>query len=406
MTTYKFEAYTAERRLVRGEVIAATDNGAEQAIRKLGHQRIISIKPNKSVLNLRQMLGELTKPRVGNRDVMEFSYELAQLLASGITLMKALDYIAEATKNKSMRTMLEAIVQSIQSGNSFSQAISEYKPVFSETFVQVIRASEKSGNLEKGLTHLGDNISKGVEMRKSLKRMLTYPVIVLSLAVCVCIFLIAFVIPALADVFKSMGAQMPFLTRAMIGASDFITNNWSTVAGIIIIFLLVAWAYRRTEKGKNNIDSFLLRVPIVRGVIIASSTLSYSHMCAMLLKSGLQLPQAMHYSMQTVGNESLRQTFRDARTRLLQGQSLTATIRETHLFSRLALEKLSIGERTGDIVSSFEYVADANEKALQEKRNAFVATIEPLITIGIGCLVALIALSTILPMYSLAGQIK
>ncbi len=406
MTTYKFEAFTADRKLVSGEVFASTDAGAEQAVRKLGHQRIISIKADKSVFQFRQILGDLTRPKIRERDIMDFSYELAQLLGSGITLMKALDYIGEAARNSSMKEMLESVIQSIQNGNSFSQAISEYKSVFSESYIQVIRASEKSGNLEKGLNHLADNIGKGVEIRKALKRVLTYPTMVLLLAVCVCIFLVVFVIPQLSTVFQSMNAEMPFLTRAMIAISGFISGNALTIFAIILILALSFWAYRRSEKGRRNIDRFLLRLPVIKGIIMSSSTLSYSHMCAMLLKSGLQLPQAMHYSAQTVSNESLRHTLRDARTRLLQGQSLTAAIKGTNLFSRLAIEKLSIGERTGDIVSAFEFVAGANEKALEEKRNAFVATIEPMITIGIGCLVALIALSTIMPMYSLAGQIK
>jgi type IV pilus assembly protein PilC len=406
MSTYTYEAFTAERKIVRGEVFAATDAGAEQAVRKLGHQRILSIKAKKSLLEWRQMLSDLTKPRIRDRDVMEFSYELAQLLGSGITLMKGMEYIAEATKNRSLRIMLEAIVQSIQNGNSFSQAIGEYKSVFSDTYIQVIRASEKSGNLEKGLTHLADNIGKSVEIRKSLKRVLTYPAIVITFAIGVSIFLMLYVIPALSDVFQSMNAEMPFLTRAMIGVSEFISGNTLAIALVLLIFVLSVWAYRRSEKGKRNLDLLVLKMPLIRGVILASSTLAYSHMCAMLLKSGLQLPQAMHYSAQTVSSFPLREVLKQARTRLLQGNSLTASIKQTNLFSRLALEKLSIGERTGDIVSAFEYVAEANEKALAEKRNAFVAIIEPAITIGIGCMVALIALSTIMPMYSLAGQIK
>jgi type II secretory pathway component PulF len=406
MTTYKFEAFTQDRKIVRGEVMASSDAGAEMAIRKLGHQRILSIKADKSVSQLRQILAELTRPKISDRDIMEFSYELAQLLGSGITLMKALDYIAEAAKNRTMRTMLETIIQSIQNGNSFSQAITEYRNVFSDTYIQVIRASEKSGNLEKGLTYLGDNISKGVEIRKSLKRVLTYPAIVLTLALCVCIFLVLYVIPSLAGVFESVNAEMPFFTRAMVGISDFISGHILTIFAVVVILGLSFWAFRRSERGKASIDRLLLRLPLIRGFIIASNTLSFSHMCAMLLKSGLQLPQALHYAIQTAGNTSLRQILRDARTRLLQGQSLTLSIRETGLFSRLALEKLSIGERTGDIVSAFEFVATTNERSLEEKRNAFVAVIEPMITIGIGCVVALMALSTILPMYSLAGQIK
>jgi type II secretory pathway component PulF len=406
MTTYKYEAYTAERKLVRGEVLAATEAGAELAVRKLGYQRIISVKASQSLLQWRNALAQLTKPKITDRDVMEFSYELAQLLNSGITLMKSLEYINEATKNKSLKSMLEAIVQSIQGGNSFSQAINEYRSVFSETYIQVVRASEKSGNLEKGLTHLADNINKGIQMRKALKRVLTYPIMILSLAVCVCAFLVLFVIPSLSDVFMAVQAEMPFLTMAMINVSAFITDNMLAIACVIAIIVLSIWAFRRTEKGKRDMDKFLLRIPAVKGIVIISGTMSYSHMCGMLLKSGLQLPQAMHYSTQVVSNTVLRETFRAARTRLLQGNSLTDSMKRTDLFSRLAIEKISIGERTGDIVSGFEYIAQANETALEEKRNAFVAIVEPLITVAIGCLVALIALSTILPMYSLAGQIK
>jgi type II secretory pathway component PulF len=406
MTTYKFEAYSANRKLIRGEVLASSDAGAELAIRKLGHQRIISIRANKGLGEWRQKIAGAFKPKIADRDLMEFSYELAQLLGSGITLMKALDYINEATRNKSFKALLDGIIQAIQGGASFSQAINDYRNVFSETYIQVIRASEKSGNLEKGLTYLADNISKGVQMRKALKRVLTYPAIILSLAVCVCAFMVLYVIPALSDVFISVNADMPFLTMAMINVSDFISNNLLAIALVFAILVLSFWAFRRTEKGKRDIDRFLLRVPIISGVITTSSTLSFSHMCGMLLKSGLQLPQALYYSTQTVSNETLRETFQEARTRLLQGQSLTTSIKQTNMFSRLAIEKLSIGERTGDIVSAFEFIADSNEKALEEKRNAFVAIIEPIITICIGCLVALIALSTILPMYSLAGQIK
>jgi type II secretory pathway component PulF len=406
MTTYKFEAIAADRRLVHGEVCAASEASAEQAVRKLGHRRILSVKAGNSVFQMRQVWVALNKQKIRDRDVMDFSYELAQLLGSGITLMKALDYILEATRNKSLKMMLEGIIQSIQNGTSFSTAIGEYKNVFSETYIQVIRASEKSGNLERGLTHLGDNISKNVEVRKTLKRVLTYPAIVLTAAAGVCTFLVIFVIPQLSTVFDSMQAQMPFLTRMMISFSAFLSGNAVTLFAILLLLALAFWLFRRTERGRKTIDKVLLRIPIIKGVILTSATLSYSHMCAMLLKSGLQLPQAMHYATRTVSSDSLQDIFRLARTRLLQGQTLTTAIKETNLFNRLAIEKLSIGERTGDIVSAFEFIANTNEKSLAEQRNAFVAIIEPVLTVGIGCLVALIALSTILPMYSLAGQIK
>jgi len=136
-----------------------------------------------------------------------------------------------------------------------------------------------------------------------------------------------------------------------------------------------------------------------------SNMLTYSYMSSMLLKSGLKLPQVLFYAGSTVGNRCLRDILLRARVQLLQGQALTTVIQQTDVLTRMEVEKIAIGERTGDIALAFENIAAAQEKTLAERRAAFVATIEPVITIGIGIAISLIALSTILPMYSLAGSI-
>lgn len=405
MNVYKYQVYTADRQIRIGEISAASDIGAEQAIHKMGYTRILSLKPQS--LSLREQIIEvLTRKKVTDRDVMEFANELAQLLGSGIALMKALDFVGDVTKNKSMKSMIDVIIQSINNGNSFSQAISEQDGVFSETFIQVIRASEKSGNLERGLTHMAEHMNKLLETKKRLKRVFAYPAVILSLAFGVALFLVFYIMPSMASVFRTMSADLPTLTQTMINISDFASNNIVALLAVIGGLGLGGWLYARTENGRHHLHKLLLRIPIINGMVLTSNMLTYSYMSAMLLKSGLQLPQVLFYTGNTVGNTHLRGILLEARNQLLQGQTLTKVIKQTGIFSRMEIEKIAIGERTGDIVSAFEYIAAANEKALEERRAAFVATIEPMITIGIGVVVALIALSTILPMYSLAGQFE
>ncbi len=403
MNVYQYQVYTPERTIKAGAISAVSEANAEQVIRRMGYQRILSIKQKENQV-LEKVVAELTRRKITEKEIMEFSYELAQLLESGIALMKALDFISEVTKNKSLKNVIDAIMDSINNGNSFSYAISQ-QGIFSETFIQVISASEKSGNLEKGLVYLADYMNKRIETRKKLRRVFSYPAVILTMAFGVALFLVLYIIPSLSEVFRSTGAELPALTAGMMALSDFALNNLLAIFATIAGLALILWLYLRTETGKKNLDYFLLRIPVVHGMVQTSNMLTYSYMASMLLKSGLKLPQVLYYAGSTVGNRVLKDTLLHARVQLLQGQSLTSVIRQTDVFSRMEVEKLAIGERTGDIALAFENIAAAQEKTLAERRAAFVATIEPVITIGIGIAIALIALSTILPMYSLAGSI-
>ncbi len=403
MNVYRYQVYTPQKTIRAGEISAVSESSAEQAIRRMGYQRILSIK-SKETQAVEKLIGELTRRKITEKDIMEFSYELAQLLESGIALMKALDFISEVTKNKTLKTVINAIMDSINSGNSFSYAISQ-QGIFSETFIQVISASEKSGNLEKGLTYLADYMNKRIETRKQLRRVFSYPAVILTMAFGVALFLVLYIIPSLSEVFRSTGAELPALTAGMMAISDFALNNLVSIFAALAAIVLAVWLYLRTENGKKSLDYFLLRLPVVRGMVQTSNMLTYSYMSSMLLKSGLKLPQVLFYAGSTVGNRRLRDILLRARVQLLQGQALTTVIQQTDVLTRMEVEKIAIGERTGDIALAFENIAAAQEKTLAERRAAFVATIEPVITIGIGIAIALIALSTILPMYSLAGSI-
>lgn len=403
MNVYRYQVYTADRQIVNGEIAAISEDNAEQAIYRMGHRRILSLKP-RGIRMVDRIVTELTKRKVTDREIMEFSSELAQLLESGIALMKALDFVADVTKNKTLKKMLEEIIDSINNGNSFSHAIAEQEDVFSETYIQVIRASEQSGNLEKGLVYMADFMNKQIETKKRLKRVFSYPAVILTMAFAIGLFLVFYIMPQMSDVFRSMDAELPAITSVMISVSDFAVENVLMLLVGIIVVVLVVWLYLLTERGRRNLDQLLLRIPVVSGMVQASNLLTYFYMSAMLLKSGLKLPQVLYYAGNTVGNRGLRENLLKMRSQVLQGQSLTSVIRQTGIFSRMEVEKIAIGERTGDIANAFENIAANQEKALEEKRTAFVATIEPAITICIGIVVALIALSTILPMYSLAGS--
>lgn len=404
MSIYSYKVYTSDRQVRTGEISASSEMSAEQAIYRMGYRRILSVQPRKAQL-LEKILSDLTKKKISDREVMEFTYELAQLLGSGIALMKALDFVSEVTKNKSLKKMIDVIIDSINNGNSFSQAISEQEGVFSETYIQVIRASEKSGNLERGLLYMADFMNKSLDTKKRFKRLFMYPSVIMTLAIAVALFIVFYIVPSMADVFHTMNVELPGLTLALINISNFIVDNALILFTSALCLIFVAWLYLRTEKGRRGLDIWLLRIPFIKDMVKANNLLTFFNMSTMLLKAGLKLPQVLYYSGNTVGNRHLRDILLKSRAQLLQGKTLVAVSRQAGILNRMEVEKIAIGERTGDVAAAFEYIAEGKNRVIEEKRTAFIAIIEPAITIGIGVVVALIALSTILPMYSLAGSL-
>jgi len=298
------------------------------------------------------------------------------------------------------------IINMIRNGNPFSGALQKHRDVFPETYFEVIKASEQSGSLELGLGYLASYLNSQIETKKRLKQIFNYPVIVLSLAFLIGGFLVTNVLPTLVDMFDQMNTQLPLITRITVGFSQFLVDNTAILFLAILVIITAVYMYLRTKSGKVTLTRCLLKLPIIKDSLLQTNLLTYTHMASMLLRAGLSLPVVIYHCAQTVKNIYLRESLFQVRNQLIQGRSLSSALRATNLFDAVSLEKIAIGEKTGDINLAFTNIALAYEKSIDNNIKSFLAIIEPAIIIGIALVVGLLALSIITPMYSLVGSFK
>jgi len=403
---YKYTAYTNEKQIVSGRIMNTSEAGAAQAVLKLGYHRILTLQSADRKISLPKWSLNLKTRHVKDKEVATFSNDLSNMLSSGITLISALQLIQQQTVNKQFKEVVFDIINMIRNGSSFSGALQKHGDVFPETYYEVIKASEQSGSLEQGLGYLGSYLTTQIETKKRLKAIFNYPIIVISLAILIGGFLVTNVLPTLIDMFGQLNTQLPLITRITVGVSKFLVNNTALIfAGIVIIVVAVSM-YLRTKNGKIALTHVLLKIPIIKDQLLQTNLLTYTHMASMLLKAGLSLPVVIYHCAQTVKNIYIRETLFQVRNQLIQGRSLSSALRTTNLFDPVSLEKIAIGEKTGDINLAFTNIASAYEKSIDSSIKSFLAIIEPAIIIGIALVVGLLALSIITPMYSLVGSFK
>jgi type IV pilus assembly protein PilC len=401
---YQFTAYTLDKRIVQGRIDATSESMAEETLYRAGYQRILSLREVRLGLSLETLMPTLfgVKPQ----DVIDFSHQLATLIESGISIFTALELLKEQAPRAAFRKIIAGLVEELQGGSSFSQALSKYPQVFPSMYCQVVKASEQAGNLEVGLRQVAGYMEKRATTTNRVKRALAYPAMVLLMAIGVFALLITVALPPLIGLFNSLGAELPVTTKLLIATADFIINyKLYLLVGVFILITLIA-VYLQLPAGKLTMDRLKLKMPVIGSINIEHNMCHFCQTTSMLLKAGLPLPRIMDIAIQTVGNRIIRQALRDVREKLIQGQGLSQPMAAIELFPRLLVEMVAVGEKTGTIDSTLATLGDYYEERVDQRINTLISMIEPFLTVVIGLVVAFIALSLITPLYSILRSIK
>ena len=401
---YQFTAYTLDKRIVQGRIDATSENMAEETLYRAGYQRILSLREVRLGLSLETLMPTLfgAKPQ----DVIDFSHQLATLIESGISIFTALELLKEQAPRAAFRKIIAGLVEELQGGNSFSQALSKYPQVFPSMYCQVVKASEQAGNLEVGLRQVAGYMEKRATTTNRVKRALAYPAMVLLMAIGVFVLLITVALPPLVGLFNSLGAELPLTTKLLIATADFIINYKLYLLGGVFTLIILTLGYLQLPAGKLTMDRLKLKMPVIGSINIEHNMCHFCQTTSMLLKAGLPLPRIMDIAIQTVGNRIIRQALRDVREKLIQGQGLSQPMAAIELFPRLLVEMVAVGEKTGTIDSTLATLSNYYEERVDQRINTLIAMIEPFLTVVIGLVVAFIALSLITPLYSILRSIK
>lgn len=397
--SYKYTAYTTDKRVVQGTIEVTSESLAEGALYRAGYQHIISLKEVPHGLSLESQIPTLFG--VKTQEVIEFSGQLATLIESGITIHNSLQLLEGQTTKKSLKKTIYGLIEEIQGGNSLSQALSNYPLVFSNTYCQVIKASEQAGNLEIGLRQAAGYMEKQSVANQKIKRAMLYPAFVMLMAAGISILLITVALPPLVALFNSLGAELPLLTTLLINITSFFLDRiYYVIAGILIIIMLII-SLLKLPSVKLLKDSIILKMPIIGNISIERSVQNFCQTSAMLLKAGLRLPTIMEIAIQTNRNRVIRQALSNVRDRLVQGEGLSQPLGEIKMFPPLLVEMVIVGEKTGTMDNTLATLADFYEKKVDRRIDALISMIEPALTAVIGVVVIFIALSMITPLYSI-----
>jgi type IV pilus assembly protein PilC len=358
-----------------------------------------------SVSDLKQTAGGKKKNpgsgwgRVKLKDLSIFCRQFSTMIDAGVSLVRALDVLGEQTQNPKLKRVLKDIQVEVESGQTLSKSMQKYPKIFNNMFIGLIRAGEVGGVLEEALQRLSHFLEKDMELRRKVKAALTYPAIVVVVAVLIVLGLCTFIVPKFVDLFKDLGVkELPLMTQMLVDFSDFLKTKWWL--GLIIIAAL--WGsvkYAGTTKlGRRVIDRLKLKIPVFGKLGHKICLAKFSRTLSTLLVSGVPILQAMETVAGTVGNEIISEAIMNARARIREGDRINDPLEKSKMFPPMVVHMISIGEESGALDQMLSKIAEFYEGEVESTLQSLTAAIEPVMIVFLGVCVGFIVIAMFAPL--------
>lgn len=378
-----------------GSLDAAVDQLFEQGITPLDvSERAVA------TAGLRRRL-RLDRPR--REDIILFTRQMYTLTRSGVPLIRGLTRLAESTRNPVLAAAIGDIIDDLEAGRELSGALARHPRLFSPLYVSMVRVGESSGRMEEAFQRVFEYLESEKETVERVKAAVRYPALVVIAIVVAVFVLMTWVIPTFARVFERFDTALPLATRVLIGVSGFFAEYWPVLLGLAALGWLGVRAWQRTEHGRLAWDRNKLRVPVIGSILLRATLARFARAFSMAHRSGVPILETMSVIAAAVDNAWITRKVHDMRAGLERGEALSRTAMRAGVFTPLVVQMLAIGEETGRIEDMIDEVAEFYEREVEYDVRNLSTLIEPVLTIGIGLLVFLLALGVFLPMWEL-GQ--
>lgn len=400
MPSYTYKARDRHGEMLTATVEAKDDMELAASLRTLNYS-VISIEKKEPHLGaaIADLLQRLKKSR--QYEVVFFSRQLASLLKAGIPILNSLSSIAEQTKDKVLKEAINAVSRDIQAGLSFSEALAKHPDIFQEVYVSTIKVGETTGGLDQILERLAQLGMREYEIKTQIKSAMIYPIILVTVAVCVVTFLLINIIPKFVVVFESYGARLPLPTQILLGISFVVQRLWFVVLFVIIALVFGVKKYIKTEKGRYKYDRFLLHIPLFGELYLKVLVSRICRTLSTMVKSGVSILEALYVTGKTVKNMVLRRVMENVHSAVSEGQPLSEPFRMSGVFPSTVVQMMSLGEKSGKLDQMLMDVASFYDEEVDYTIKNMTTALEPLLLLGMGLMVAFIALSVLLPIFNL-----
>ncbi len=346
------------------------------------------------------------KKKVKVKDVAIFSRQLATMVNSGLTLIRALTILEEQTENALLKSVLSDVKSRVEQGSSLSAAFEAHPDTFNHLYVSMIRAGEVGGALDETLVRLADTLESAVRLRSKVKSAMAYPIVVLSLIVLIVTGMLMFVVPIFENMYAELGGTLPFPTQLLINVSGILTSMWwlFSVALVGGVFGFKRW--KATESGAAAWDRFKVRLPIFGKVVQKVAISRFARTFSVLSRTGVPVLQALDIVATTSGNTLVASATSDIQASVKRGDSLVAPLHGHEIFPPMVTHMMAVGEETGALDTMLSKVADFYDTEVDDTVNALTSLIEPLLIVVMGIAVGGILIALYLPMFNIANLIQ
>lgn len=417
MTTYSYQALDAQGRETTGTLQVENQAEALQRIKEMGFFPVKitekAARPSSpgeragrhaARLGLTSRANTALAPkargRVKSRQVTTFTRQLATLQEAGLPLLRSLRLLHEQEENRNFKAVLADMMQAVESGSSFSEALGQHPRVFDRLFLNMVKAGEIAGALEMSLKRLADFREKAARIRGKVKAAMFYPAAVMTVAMGVLTLMLLVIVPRFKEVLGGLynGQPLPAFTRFVIGVSETVQHSFLAVAGALIALFILFRLAVATRRGRLWFDGFKLRMPVLGPVFRKLAISRFTRTLGTLITSGVPILQALNIIKEATGNAVMGRLVGRVRDSVEQGESITGPLRESKIFPAMVVGMVDVGEQTGALPEMLNKIADNYDEEVDNAVSVMTSLMEPIMIVVLGVIVGCIVVALFLPL--------
>ncbi len=399
MPVYEWVGKNPVGETLRGEMEAPD----ERVVRlKLSRQKIT---PTKIKPKGKSLLSGLKKKKVSPKELVIFTRQLAAMLDAGLPLVQGLESLANQQKNPYFKEVIFKIKQMVEEGTPFAEALRQYPKIFDRFYYYMVSSGEASGNLDLALNRLAIYIEKALALKSKVKKAMIYPCIILVVTTLVLSIIMIFVVPTFEKMFAEMGHALPLPTQIVVEISRMTKKYFPYFLVGVVAGVFLLKRYYRTERGRAQIDSLLLKLPLFGELFRKVAVARFARTLGTLIASGVSIIEALNIAAKTAGNVIVEKAIYDVRQSVQEGQSIAEPLARSGIFPYMVIQMVSVGESTGVLETMLNKVADFFEEEVDNVVDALAQMIEPIMIVFLGGVIGGIIVSLYLPIFQMGNVV-
>lgn len=407
MPRYQYVATSESNKTTTGTLDASDEASVIETLKKQDLRPLsVTLDVGKKSFSIDKLLGG---NKVKSDDLVIFTRQLAAMVGAGVPLLRSLSSLEQHSESPALKAVLVGVIKDVEGGSTLGDALQKYPDVFSDVYVNMVRAGETAGILDEILKRLALQQEKNASIRKKVKSAMTYPMVLVVITVVAFFGLMLFVIPQIGKILKDLGgpdAELPLITQIMLGISGFTLQWWYIIIPVFLALVYGLLRYIKTPGGKKKFHRLILRVPAVNGVIRKVIIARFARTFSSLNGAGVSILETLTVTAHALGNTVYEEALLNSIDKVKNGQQLSHVLESDELFPAIVSQMLAVGEETGQTDTVLVKVAEFYEEEVDTAINSLSSIIEPVMIVIMGSAVGLIAASVMGPIASLAQNIK